>query len=115
MIFTKSNSIRQYYNTPEAATYQLDYDAEGNLTRKQNTSDPADTTLYTWGARNRLTAISSPDITAHFKYDVLNRRIERTVNGHTLRALYDGPQLNTGMESAPPGGVVCIALSYGLQ
>jgi YD repeat-containing protein len=57
----------------------ITYDNNGNMTSVINTCG---TTNYTWDVRNRLTGISGfkPDcsaLTASFKYDALNRRIEK--------------------------------------
>jgi len=78
---------------PEGDTeWQMTYDENGNLTSITNSCG---TTTYTWDARNRLVAINgftadcSP-LTAHFKYDALGRRIEKTINGRTIQYLYDG-------------------------
>ena len=78
---------------PEGETeWQMTYDENGNLTSITNSCG---TTTYTWDARNRLVGINgftadcSP-LTAHFKYDALGRRIEKTINGETIQYLYDG-------------------------
>jgi YD repeat-containing protein len=68
------------------------YDNNGNMTSVTNSCG---TTNYTWDVRNRLVGINGfkPDcspFTASFKYDALNRRIEKTVNGVTTQYLYDG-------------------------
>jgi len=74
------------------AVWDLSYDENGNLTSINNSCG---TTTYTWDARNRLVGINgftadcSP-LTAHFKYDALGRRIEKTINGRTVQYLYDG-------------------------
>ncbi len=70
----------------------ITYDNNGNMTSVTNSCG---TTNYTWDVRNRLTGISGfkPDctsLTASFKYDVLNRRIEKTINSTTTKYLYDG-------------------------
>lgn len=78
--------------TVNGKTYALTYDANGNLTQKQNTGDVADTTTYQWDARNRLAGISAPGMVASFQYDPFDRRIGRTVNGVTTTYLYDGNQ-----------------------
>jgi RHS repeat-associated protein len=67
--------------------YGLTYDDNGNLVSKV---DASGTTTYTWDARNRLTDISGPSLTASFDYDALGRRISRTVNGTTTSFIYDG-------------------------
>jgi RHS repeat-associated protein len=73
-------------------TYTLGYDNNGNLTSKVNAIDAADVTTYAWDSRNRLIGLYGPGITAAFSYDVLGRRIQRTVNGITTRYVYDGVQ-----------------------
>ncbi|MDW8270020.1 MAG: RHS repeat domain-containing protein, partial [Anaerolineae bacterium] len=42
------------------------FDANGNQT---TSTDASGTTTYTWDARNRLTSISGPGMTATFQYD----------------------------------------------
>ncbi len=82
----------------------MTYDNNGNMLSSTNSCG---TTTYTWDAKNRLTGINgfnancSP-LTASFKYDALGRRIEKTVNGRTIKYLYDG--LDTVQEIE--GGVV---------
>lgn len=61
----------------------LTYDNNGNLT-----SDG--TRTYTWNARNQLTGISGPSLTATFQYDGLGRRRSKTINGNSTSFLYDG-------------------------
>lgn len=65
----------------------LTYDLHGNLT-----SDGTKT--YTWDARNRLTAITGPGLTASFQYDPVGRRMRKVMNGVPTDFLYDG--LNPG-------------------
>ena len=68
------------------------YDNNGNMSSVTNTCG---TTNYTWDIRNRLVGINGfntdcSSLTASFKYDALNRRIEKTINGVTTKYLYDG-------------------------
>ena len=65
----------------------LTYDNNGNLT---SIVDGSGTTLYTWNARNQLTAISGPGVNASFVYDGLGRRENKTINGSLTEFLYDG-------------------------
>ncbi len=73
----------------------ITYDNNGNMTSVTNSCG---TTNYTWDVRNRLIGINgfntdcSP-LTASFKYDVLNRRIEKTINGTTTQYVYDGQDI----------------------
>ncbi|GEM_PF-3328766 len=69
------------------ATPNLTYDANGSLTSR---TDMNGTTTYTWDARNRLTAINGPGVSANFVYDPLGRRVSKTVNGSTTQYFYDG-------------------------
>ena len=70
----------------------ITYDNNGNMTSVINTCG---TTTYTWDVRNRLTGINGfksdcSSLTASFKYDALNRRIEKTINGVTTQYIHDG-------------------------
>jgi RHS repeat-associated protein len=73
-------------------SFTLLYDDNGNVVSKTETANPSNVTTYTWDSRNRLTAISAPGIAAHFSYDALGRRAEKTVNGQTIGFVYDGAQ-----------------------
>jgi len=57
------------------------------------------TTSYAWDARNRLVAIDGPGLVSSFKYDALNRRIEKTINGKTIYYLYDGKDIILEIEN----------------
>jgi RHS repeat-associated protein len=61
----------------------LEYDLNGNLIQKGDV-------IFAWDARNRLVGVMGPGVEATFKYDAFNRRIEKTINGRTIRYLYDG-------------------------
>ena len=86
-------------------TYTLSYDANGNLTRKQNNADANDNTVYTWDANNRLTQMaqstgtgsSGTGLTASFSYDAFGRRIQSSItranqSASTVQYLYEGQQ-----------------------
>ena len=88
-----------------AATYTLSYDLNGNLTTRQNTSPvspanpnpSADTTTYTWDARNRLIQIQGNGSSAVYQYDAMGRRTQRNITQagsatQTTTYLYDGLQ-----------------------
>jgi RHS repeat-associated protein len=64
----------------------LTYDLNGNLT-----SDGSNT--YTWNARNELTSISGPGLSASFQYDSVGRRTSKTINGVTTGFLYNGDNI----------------------
>lgn len=75
----------------------ITYDDNGNLTSVTNSCG---TTTFAWDARNRLVAINGftaaltststcEALTANFKYDAFGRRIEKSVNGRTIRCVYD--------------------------
>ncbi|MES2536132.1 MAG: RHS repeat-associated core domain-containing protein [Pseudomonadota bacterium] len=87
--------------TGNQLSYELTYDANGNLTQKQNLSAPGDTTTFQWDSRNRLTTLNAPGVLASFQYDVLGRRIGKTVNGQTTTYLYDGAQAIGEIQATP--------------
>jgi YD repeat-containing protein len=74
---------------PEQKIYTLTYDNNGNLTKKQLSTDTncsTDCTEYVWDARNRLTQIKQNQTTsATYSYDAENRRIQTniTTNGQS--------------------------------
>jgi YD repeat-containing protein len=88
--YDAANRMTSVTLTATNATYNLTYDDNGNLTRKQNAAQPSDVTTYTWDTRDRLVRIDAPGVTATFAYDALNRRSERIVNGESTRYVYDG-------------------------
>ncbi|CAH1090965.1 hypothetical protein [Candidatus Nitrotoga sp. 1052] len=78
--------------TSSGEIFNLAFDDNGNLVSKISQTTGQATT-YTWSARNWLTAITGPGLTASFAYDALGRRIEKTVNGQSVGFLYDGSQV----------------------
>jgi RHS repeat-associated protein len=71
----------------EDSKFRFAYDANGNLTSKQDKSTSALTT-YDWDVEDRLVAVHTPTQTVTFRYDPLGRRIEKA--GSTItRYLYD--------------------------
>jgi RHS repeat-associated protein len=93
----RMTSVTLAPGTPQARTYSLAYDADGNLTDKTHTTDPADRTTFTWDSRQRLARLDAPGLTATFAYDVLGRRTERRITkaGEPARItqyVYDGAQ-----------------------
>jgi RHS repeat-associated protein len=79
---------------PEQKIYTLTYDNNGNLTKKQLSTDTnctTDCTDYVWDSRNRLTQIKQNQTTsATYSYDAENRRIQTniTTNGATNQVSY---------------------------
>ena len=79
---------------PEQKIYTLTYDNNGNLTKKQLSTDAnctTDCTDYVWDARNRLTQIKqNQTTTASYSYDAENRRIQTNItnNGTTNQVSY---------------------------
>jgi RHS repeat-associated protein len=72
-------------------------DQNGNLATE---TDGSGTTSYTWNARNQLTALSGPGLSATFGYDGLGRRRTKTISGARTDFLYDG--LNPVQEGVLP-------------
>ena len=105
--YNQANRLTQltlYPNTPQAKTYVLDYDLEGNLIKKQNSTDTActqDCTEYVWDANNRLAQLKiNGQTTAVYSYDAQGRRVEASIstsnNGaaqtNTVQYIYEGNQ-----------------------
>jgi RHS repeat-associated protein len=82
-LYDVANEQIQFNNS----TPNLTYDANGNLLSQ---IDVSGTTTYTWDARNRLTRISGPEVSASFVYDAMGRRVSKTINGVRTDYQYDG-------------------------
>jgi len=90
------------YNTANHQTTfgdkTLIYDNNGNL---QTITDGSGTTTYTWSARNQLTGISGPGVSASFVYDAFGRREKKTINGNLTEFLFDDLNVVPETSSAP--------------
>ena len=75
----------------------MTYDLAGNLTSVTNASG---VTTFNWDARQRLTGLNGPGMTAAFVYDPLGRRRSREINTQTVQHFYDGPNLLVERSSA---------------
>lgn len=83
-------------------TWNLTYDANGNLVQKQNAGDTSEQTLYVWDASNRLIRIEQNGaggnnlLTASYGYDAFGRRVQNAVSQggrtSTVQYLYEGAQ-----------------------
>jgi len=95
-VATKSYAVTV---TGSGATYT--YDANGNLSQKV---EGADTWVYTWNALNQLTAVSKNGASqATYKYDPLERRVERVADAVTTEWTYDGDEI---LRQAAPSGAL---------
>ena len=86
----------------------LTYDNNGNL---QTITDLNGTTTYTWNARNQLTGISGPGVSASFVYDGLGRREKKTINSDLTEFLFDG--VNPVQETS--GATIVANILTGLE
>ncbi len=69
------------------------YDANGNLASKTSKST-GEATIFHYDAENRLTRVDFPDLSfAEYRYDGLDRRIEKNVNGEIVRYTYDNEDI----------------------
>ncbi len=91
-----------------SASTNLVYDNNGNLT---SFTDALGTTTYTWNARNRLTAISGPSLSASFVYDGLGRRTSKTINSTTTGFWYDGADVFAELSGSTPTAIYIRSLN----
>ncbi len=74
----------------EDADFTYAYDLNGNLASKTAKAGGA-ATAYTWDAEDRLVRIDLPGGGfAEYRYDGLDRRIQKDANGAVTRYVYDG-------------------------
>lgn len=105
--FNKANQLLSFNDK------NITHDKNGNIT---SITSPCGETNYTWDSRNRLIGVSGftadcKPLTASFKYDALNRRIEKSINGKTIEYLYDGQDIIQEIEN----GVVITKYLRGLN
>lgn len=86
----RMSSITLRPGRPDAQSCTLSYDANGNLSEKS--CGAAGQTRYSWDSLNKLVSVSGPGLDAVFAYDVLGRRVSRTLNGEITQYVYDGTQ-----------------------
>ena len=79
-----ADNMNAYTSLSGGENATLEYDANGNLT-----NDGAHT--YQYNYNNRLVGVDNGQ-TAIYKYDALNRRIQKTVGNSTIRYYYCGDQ-----------------------
>lgn len=91
-----------------SASTNLVYDNNGNLT---SFTDASGTTTYTWNARNQLSAISGPSLSASFVYDGLGRRSSKTINSATTGFWYDGDDVLAELSGSTPTATYIRSLS----
>lgn len=98
------------------SSYNYQYDAEGNLTRKLSMANSSDVTSYVYDAENRLVQVmvGSPTVaTISYQYDAVGRRIARTANGFTTRYILDGD--NVRLELNGSNQVIAANTEAGLD
>ncbi|MGH9783852.1 MAG: RHS repeat-associated core domain-containing protein, partial [Terriglobia bacterium] len=71
----------------EDSRFEFDYDANGNMTSKQD-QVTLELTTYDWDVEDRLIAVHTPTQTVSFRYDPLGRRIEKA-GATTTRYIHD--------------------------
>jgi len=90
---------------------QYEYDANGNMISKVDSSNPADTSYYTYDIENRLIQISNPESQiSNYYYDPFGRRLWKEVDGTTTYFMYADEGLvaeldDTGTETKTYGYV----------
>jgi len=85
-----TNTLNEYTT---AGTESFQYDLDGNMLERLDSSTSLKT-QYQYNVKNQLTKVTMPDgTTVTFAYDVLGRRISKTVGSITTRFLWDGSEL----------------------
>jgi len=78
--------------------YALEYDQEGNLTRKSKSGFEQ---RLTWNALGQLTSVTTNGAVVSYGYDPLGRRVRRTADGYSRYFVYENDDLL--MELGPDG------------
>ena len=84
--------------------YTMEYDADGNLTRKKLSDTSAFNQRLYWNSANVLdsvrTTVSSVTTTAKFGYDANGRRVRKTVGSDTTYYIYSGGHVQAEYSSS---------------
>jgi RHS repeat-associated protein len=101
----QSITLRPSADASTHRTYNLSYDANGNLIDKVNAANASERTTYTWDAQDKLIGLSKTGngqtITASFQYDLFGRRVSSSIQvgtpsaqnpAQTVQYLYEGQQ-----------------------
>lgn len=116
----QSITLRPSADASTHRTYNLSFDANGNLTEKVNAADSNERTTYTWDALNRLTGLSRTQdgqtTVASYQFDLYGRRIQSSIQegsnpAQTVQYVYDGQSLLGEMR----GGQLSHRLIGGLS
>lgn len=70
--------------------FSLEYDAEGNVTRKYKSGYDQ---RMTWNSLGQLASVTTNGIAVSYGYDGLGRRVRRTEGGVSRYTLYDGDDI----------------------
>jgi RHS repeat-associated protein len=80
--------------------YTLEYDLDGNLTRKYNTTAGFDQ-RYGWNSLGQLTSVTTNGSTVYYGYNGFGQRVRRTDGaGVVTRFVYDGEDLMLEVDGA---------------
>lgn len=74
--------------TYNAANQQLTFGNQTNSYDLNGSQTSNGTNAYTWNARNSLSGISGPQVSASFQYNGVGQRTGTTINGSTTNYLY---------------------------
>ncbi len=102
--------------------YTYIYDHNGNLTKRTHTAS-SKVTEYQWDYKNRLIGVkekSSADSTTatktiSYKYDPLNRRVHKNVNGTIIMYVYDRKNIFLEFERYPTGDFPNAKYIHGVE
>ena len=120
--YTRDTANRLSAKTlPNGIRQELSYDGADrllSLTYKKTDVSVIKTITYTYDAKGQSLSKSHsgnsrrvPGVSGGFKYDVLNRRVEKTINGNTVNFIYDGAQAIAEITN----GSVSAAILTGLH
>jgi RHS repeat-associated protein len=83
--------------------YQIDYDADGNMTRKYKLA-PSGTLVWdqtlSWNSLGQLTSTTTNGSTVSFGYDGWGRRVRKAGPSGTVRYLWDGAALFAELDAS---------------
>jgi len=91
-VYTRAHAVESYtytrnnLGTPEETDVNIEYDANGNMAKKIETTDViSKTTTYEWDIENRLSVVKEGSkVISSYLYDHTGERLKKTANGSSV-------------------------------
>ena len=107
-VYTRAHAVESYtytrnnLGTPEETDVSIEYDANGNMAKKIETTDGnSKNTTYEWDIENRLSVVKEGSkVISSYLYDHTGERLKKTANGSSVYYLGGMSQIKADANTA---------------